>query len=85
MARYEITLKPSVLKDVRSIPTKGLSRINERIEALADNPRPQGSVKLSGLEFYRIRSGDYRIVYEIVDKFLVVTVIKVGHRSDVYG
>jgi mRNA interferase RelE/StbE len=85
VARYEIALKPSVLKDVRSIPAKDLHRINERIESLADNPRPQGSVKLSGVEYYRVRSGSYRIVYEIVDTLLVVTVIKVGHRRDVYG
>lgn len=84
MAKYEIVLKPSVLRDVRKFPTKDLLRINERISALANDPRPPGSVKLSGAEFYRIRCGDYRIIYEILDKLLVVTVIKIGHRRDVY-
>jgi mRNA interferase RelE/StbE len=84
VARYEIAFKPSVLKDVRNIPERDLRRINARILALAGDPRPQGCVKLSGEEFYRIRIGDYRVVYEIFDRVLLITVIKVGQRSDVY-
>jgi mRNA interferase RelE/StbE len=56
----------------------------KRIEALGDNPRPMGSEKLSGQERYRVRQGVYRIVYEIQDEALVIIVVKVGHRRDVY-
>jgi len=59
-------------------------RVIERIEALADNPRPPGTVKLSGLERYRIQQGRYRILYTIEDTVLVVHVIKIGDRKDVY-
>lgn len=84
MARYEIVLRPSVLKDVRNIPEKDLQRINSRILELATEPRPWGCVKLSGEEYYRIRIGDYRVVYEISDRVLLVTVIKVGQRGGIY-
>lgn len=78
MAKYEIAFKPSVLKDVRNVPERDLRRINARILALADDPRPRGSVKLSGEEFYRIRIGGYRVVYEISDRVVPITVIRVG-------
>ncbi len=84
MARYEIEFKKSVDKDVRSIPTLDLKKILLRIDALRDEPRPPGSVKLAGEEFYRIRQGDYRIVYEIQDAKLLIMVIKIGHRREVY-
>lgn len=84
MAAYELMLRPSVKKDVKKIPDADLKKILERIEALREDPRPPGSVKLSGMEYYRIRQGDYRIVYEIQDAMLVVIVIKVGHRRDIY-
>lgn len=84
MAKFEITFRPSVAKDTKGIPAGDLKRILERIHSLADEPRPPGSIKLSGKEFYRIRQGDYRIIYEIVENRLVVVVIKIGHRRDVY-
>lgn len=84
MAAYELMIRPSVKKDVKKIPDADLRKILERIEALREDPRPPGSVKLSGMEYYRIRQGDYRIVYEIQDAVLVVIVIKVGHRRDIY-
>jgi mRNA interferase RelE/StbE len=59
-------------------------RILERIEALAADPRPPGSEKLSGQERYRVRQGNYRILYEIIEDELVVTVVKVGHRRHIY-
>jgi mRNA interferase RelE/StbE len=59
-------------------------RIAERLVELADNPRPPGCIKLAGIEAYRIRVGAYRIVYDIQDKILLVTVIDVGHRREVY-
>ena len=69
---------------MEKIPKRDLKKILARIESLRDEPRSAASVKLSGLEYYRIRQGDYRIVYEIDDRNSVVTVAKVGHRGDVY-
>lgn len=84
MAKYKITFKKSVLKDFKSIPSADVRKILSCIDTLADNPRGEGCIKLSGKEQYRIRQGLYRIVYEIEDGNLVVLVIKVGHRSAVY-
>lgn len=84
MARYRLLFKTSVAKDLRPLPTGDVTLILARIEALADNPRPLGSEKLSGQERFRIRQGRYRILYEIRDTELVVMVVKVGHRRDVY-
>lgn len=84
MASYRLAFRKSVAKDLRPIPNRDVARILKRIEALADDPRPPDSQKLSGQERYRVRQGMYRIVYEIVDGELVVTVVKVGHRRDVY-
>jgi len=61
-----------------------MARILQRIEALADDPRPVGSEKLSGQERFRVRQGVYRIIYEIQNEELVIIVVKVGHRRDVY-
>ncbi len=84
MASYRLTFKKSVTKDFRSIPKDDVSRILIRIKALANDPRPVGSEKLSGQERYRVRQGVYRIVYELKDEELVITVVKVGHRREVY-
>jgi mRNA interferase RelE/StbE len=85
MARYNISFKASVSKDFRSIPKHDVKHILECIEQLAENPRAQGSIKLTGNDCYRVRQGLYRIIYEIQDENLVVMIIKVGHRSAVYG
>lgn len=84
MASYSLLFKKSVVKDLRSIPNKDVKRILSCIESLRDNPRGEGCIKLSGQECYRIRRGLYRIIYEIKDTKLIVMVIKVAHRSDVY-
>lgn len=84
MANYKLVFKKSVSKDLRSIPNKDVARILQCMERLRENPRPVGSEKLSGQERYRIRQGVYRIIYEVADEFLVVTVVKVGHRKHVY-
>lgn len=84
MAKYELRFKQSVTKDLRAIPRQELTKILNRIETLAENPRGTGCVKLSTQERYRVRQGLYRIVYEIIDTQLVVIVIKVAHRSKVY-
>lgn len=85
MAKYEVVFKRSVYKDLRPIPNADVKRILARIRSLADDPRPDGSEKLSGQERYRIRQGDYRIIYAIEDTRLIVTVVKVGHRGQVYN
>lgn len=84
MAGYSIFFKESVRKDFAAIPKNDLQRIMERIAALAENPRPPGAEKLSGQEKYRIRQGNYRIIYAIDDGVLIVMVVKVGHRREVY-
>lgn len=84
MAKYDVVFKRSVYKDLRSIPNAGVKRILSSIDTLAADPRPPGCEKLSGQERYRIRQGVYRIVYEIEDNRLIVTVVRVGHRGQVY-
>lgn len=84
MASYRLVFKKSVAKDLRPIPNKDVARILQRMKGLQENPRPVGSEKLSGQERYRIRQGVYRIIYEVEDQVLVVTVVKVGHRKHVY-
>ncbi|MGH8128912.1 MAG: type II toxin-antitoxin system RelE family toxin [Gammaproteobacteria bacterium] len=84
MASYKLTFKKSVAKDLRPIPKRDITRILKRIEASAEDPRPAGCEKLSGLERYRVRQGVYRIIYEIVDRALIITVVKIGHRRDIY-
>ena len=84
MARYELRVRPSVAKDLRGIPKADIKRILVRMEALRDDPRAPGCEKLSGAELYRVRQGVYRIVYEIHDEWIVVEVIRVSHRSEVY-
>jgi len=84
MAKYRITFKKSVAKDLRVIPKSDIQKILSKIDSLSDNPRGEGCIKLSGKENYRVRQGLYRIVYEIKDGLLVVNVVKVAHRSHVY-
>jgi mRNA interferase RelE/StbE len=84
MASYELVFKKSVAKDLRSFPKQDVKRIMQKIRSLADDPRPTGCEKLSGQERYRLRQGSYRIVYAIEDARLVVLIVTVGHRSDVY-
>jgi mRNA interferase RelE/StbE len=84
MAKYKITFKKSVAKDLRAIPSTDVKRILRKIDTLADNPRGDGCIQLSTQERYRVRQGLYRIVYEIRDEMLIVQVVKVAHRSTVY-
>ena len=84
MGRFELRFKQSVAKDLRGIPVMDLNRILSRAEALRDEPRPADCEKLSGYELYRVRQGAYRIVYSIDDNSVVVEVVKVGHRGQVY-
>lgn len=84
MAKYKITFKKSVAKDLRVIPKNDIQKILSKIDSLSDNPRGEGCIKLSGKENYRVRQGLYRIIYEIKDGLLVINVVKVAHRSHVY-
>jgi mRNA interferase RelE/StbE len=84
MASYKVVVKKSVAKDLKNIPKKDVQRILSAIEQLANDPRPPQSKKLSGQERFRIRQGNYRILYTIKDDRLVVCVVKVGNRRDVY-
>ncbi len=84
MAKYEISVKKSALKELEGIPKKELQKILRKIKALSLNPRPQGSQKLSHRERYRVRQGDYRIIYSIQADDLTVHIVKVGHRKEIY-
>jgi mRNA interferase RelE/StbE len=84
MAAYKIYFKKSVEKDFKVIPKKDLKKILERIEALAEDPRPPGCEKLSGQQRYRLRQGRYRILYSIQDNELTVWVVEVGQRRNIY-
>ena len=84
MARYEVRFRKSVAKDLDPIPKRDVQRILKAIEALAAEPRPPQSRKLSGTEKYRLRCGVYRVLYEIQDEVLLVCVVKVAHRKDAY-
>ena len=83
--RYRIELSPAAERDLDALPDDVYRRIRPRIDALASNPRPQGVKKLRGTEnLYRIRIGDYRVVYQVGDKVLRVLIVRVKHRRDAY-
>jgi mRNA interferase RelE/StbE len=85
VGRYSVLIKPSARKELEAVDLKkDRQRIVAAILSLADDPRPSGCRKLSGRDKYRIRCGDYRVVYSVQDVVLVVTIVRVGHRSDVY-
>jgi len=86
MAVYSLTIKQSAAKELKGIADNTtLSRIIDKIQSLAEQPRPSGSERLTGRpNVYRIRQGDYRVIYSIDDAANVVDVIKIGHRREVY-
>lgn len=85
MASYSLFVKRSAEKELRKIPSKDLSKIVQKIKALSNHPRPAGCEILEGDDvLYRIRQGDYRIVYEIDDSLQQIAVLKIGHRREVY-
>jgi mRNA interferase RelE/StbE len=82
---YTIYLTKAAAKDLAAVPKKTLHHIDQIIQSLANDPRPEGSKKLKGADdLYRIRQGDFRIIYRIEDTVLVVTVVRVGNRRDIY-
>lgn len=84
MAGYKLLIKPSAVKELEALPTKDRRKVVTKIEALATEPRPHGCEKLSGQEHYRVRQGDYRVVYGIDEGARTVLIVKIGHRRDVY-
>lgn len=84
MASYSLLIKPSAAKELDGLPLRDRRRVVSRIRALAAGPRPVGVEKLSGQEKYRIRQGDYRILYLIDDAEVSVTVVRIAHRSQAY-
>ena len=84
MASYRLLVKPSAVKEIEILPKQDRPRIVAKISSLARDPRPPGCEKLSVRDQYRLRQGDYRILYEIQDVDLVVAAVKVGHRREVY-
>jgi mRNA interferase RelE/StbE len=85
MPEYTITFAQSARKDLERLSASIVNRVFPKIEALAQNPRPAGCRKLQGVEnLWRIRAGDYRVVYQVFDEELVVDIVAVRHRSKAY-
>ena len=83
--KYAIKFRPAVEKDIRHLPRKELIRIKRKLEALAENLPDRATTKMKGNNnFHKVRMGDYRIIYEIHDDVLVILVVKIGHRKDIY-
>lgn len=82
---WRVEIKASAVGEIRALPKRDQRRVLHAIEALAENPRPQGARKLKGAkDAYRVRVGDYRVVYQLANDVLIVFVVRVGHRKDVY-
>lgn len=82
---YRIEVTPRALKDLKALPTRERQRVADQIDALMINPRPQGCKKLKSREdFYRIRVGDYRVVYRVEDKVLLILIVRIGDRKEIY-
>ena len=85
MTRYSVEIARQAIKSIAKLPRQEQQWIRAAIDLLADEPRPPGCAALSGEDSaYRVRVGDYRIVYEVFDERLVIQVVRVGHRRDVY-
>ena len=84
MALFDLEFASSIRKDLKKINKKDVIKIISEIQNLAKNPRPTSCKKLTNEELYRIRIGNYRVIYEIFDERLIVHIVKVGHRKDVY-
>ena len=83
MASYRLLIKPSAASELEALPREDRRRIVARLRGLSDEPRPPGCEKLSGLELYRLRQGNYHILYDVADAERAVTIVKIGHRRDV--
>ena len=81
---YSIKILRKAQKQLLTLPKSDYLRVKDKIKSLAYDPRPSGCKKLTGREAWRVRVGNYRIIYQIDDNELIVTIIKIGHRKDVY-
>ena len=83
---YTISFKESARKELYALPVVEIRKVSKVVDKLAENPRPKGFRKLKGKEagFFRVRSGDYRIVYAIFDSLHIVNIRRIGHRKDIY-
>ena len=85
MEKYKILIKPSAVKEIEAIPQKRIrQQIVTRIQNLAKDPYPPGARKLASNDRFRLRQGAYRIVYTVLKLELIISIIKVGHRKDIY-
>lgn len=84
MASYRLLIKPSATKELEAVPKRDRRRLVVRIQSLRNDPRPPGSEKLSGHDLYRVRQGNYRVLYSIDDTDETIILIKIGHRREVY-
>ena len=84
MGAYSVLITRSAEREIERLPTPMRRLVVRRIEALSGDPRPQGSQKLAGEDKYRVRQGDYRVIYLIDDEAGQVTIYKIGHRKEVY-
>ena len=84
MSRYRIEVRPAVVKALRKVEPQDRLRIQGAIALLGDEPRPPGARALRGRDGFRVRVGNYRIIYTIHDDVLVIVVVRVGHRRDIY-
>ena len=82
---YEIIFHPSAFRELDKLPKAARERLAKAVDNLVEESRPQGAVKLTSADAYRIRVGTYRVVYAIRDKRLVILIVKVGHRREIYG
>ncbi len=82
---YRIEVTPRARKDLKALPTRERQRVADQIDALKTNPRPQNCKKLKGREdFYRIRVGDYRVVYQVENEVLLILIVRIGDRKEIY-
>ncbi len=81
---YQISITRKAQKELANLPTKDYESVKTDVRDLANSPRPRGCKKLSGREGWRIKVGDYRVIYEIDDKEKIVTVLHIGHRREIY-
>lgn len=84
MARYQVTILPGAVRQIKKLAPEAKRLVQAGIELLADNPRPPQAKKLSGVPEWRVRLGDYRIIYRVKEGVLTIVVVAVGHRRDIY-
>lgn len=82
--KYSLLIKPSARKELLALPDMIIKRVDTAINKLSDIPRPHGCIKLTGINAYRLRTGDYRIIYNIDDKMHRIEILAVGHRREIY-